>query len=251
MAVTRVEIGGGEVRSQEMPSTKQHASSTDYQGGGVEVRQGPLGMKTQVHDPSSLNPNDLIVIGGSEMKVSMAKELGLLNQVFDENLSVGAAAKAAQDNTEAPQGDTSGKTGVATFDDAVDGLNASLEAEIMSLDEAREYETPLAQIAQAGLSYDDAIETIEGLASGEIASNDVPGETQAMLKQAEETITKAATASAQAELGGDFEWLQNAAATHQGVNRVVRQYAIDRSTGKAGDVTWSDLVGTIKEQLGQ
>ncbi|MCA1807341.1 MAG: hypothetical protein LC687_05780, partial [Actinobacteria bacterium] len=163
---------GGDMESQNMPSSKKHSSSDDYADTGVQVRSGIFNKTISSADQAG--DEDLIAIGGMEIKVKQAREMGLLNRQFPEDggLSAGNAAQAAhqrvdqqaeQPEQEQPQG-----TGNLDYDTAMAGLNEMLEAGSMAYDEAQTYDTSVAQIAMSGLSVEHAIETVQGIASGEV-----------------------------------------------------------------------------------
>lgn len=252
--VERVTLGGGDATAQTMPSSKSYASSADYVSGGVTVRD-TKNTQRDVHSQSDLKDSDVINVQGMSMKVAQAKELGLLDAVFDEGLSIGAAQRAAQEHSsavvETPEEPKGSDTGHAEFDSVIDGLNASLDDSIMSMDEAQTYEAAFGQIAMSGMTIDEAAETMRGLADGSVSEIDVPGDTRAMFSNVQSTITEAATQSAMQELGQDgFDFLKQASATNPGVDRVVRQFAVDRAAGRADGITWAEFAQHIREQLG-
>lgn len=267
MAVTRATASwdGEEGTSQQMPSVKDAQTSANYeQTSGVEVRRG-FG-KASVANASELQPNDVVMIDGVEVKASLAREMGLLNEVFqplkspeqlDPNLSSGAAAQKAQSET-AKMSDATAETtedvgtGNEAYDEAAKGLNAALEAGHMEYAEAQTYDTTMAQMALAGIDVEDAVNTLSELSEGTKSELDVGSEDASMLKDAERQITQAATQSAQSELGQEgFEAIRQAAAVDPEVNEAVRGYAIQRATGKANGATWSDLLADIKAHLGR
>ncbi|WP_171209545.1 MULTISPECIES: hypothetical protein [unclassified Ruegeria] len=251
MTVERVTFGSDGAIEQSMPSSKGYASSADYSSGGVNVRTG--GFNREVHSPNDLNDNDLMEVGGMELTVKQARELGYLNTAFDEQLSYGAAKRAAQEHQEEPNSEqTQGSdTGHQELDGVIDGLNTSLDDSIMSMEEAQTYEAAFGQIALSGMTIDQATETMRGLADGSLSEIDVPGDTQAMFANVQNTITQAATQSALRELGQDgFDFLKQASDTHPGVDRCVRQFAVDRAAGRADGITWTEFARHIREQLG-
>ena len=150
--VERVTLGGGDATAQSMPSSKSYASSADYVSGGVTVRD-TKNTQRDVHSQGDLRDTDVINVQGMSMKVAQAKELGLLNTVFDEGLSIGAAQRAAQEHSsaavETPEEPKGSDTGHAEFDSVIDGLNASLDDSIMSMGEAQTYEAAFGQIAMS------------------------------------------------------------------------------------------------------
>lgn len=253
MTTTRVTFGGDGPVEQSMPSSKSYASSADYVSGGVTVRD-TKNTQRDVHSQGDLKDSDVINVQGMSMKVAQAKELGLLNTVFDEGLSIGAAQRAAQEQAavdETPEEPTGSDTGHAEFDNVIDGLNTSLDDSIMTMEEAQTYETAFGQIAMAGIGIDQAAETMRGLADGSVSEIDVDGDTRAMLANVQSTITEAATQSAMQELGQDgFDFLKQASDTHPGVDRCVRQFAVDRAAGRADGITWTEFAQHIREQLG-
>ncbi|UWR03263.1 hypothetical protein K3740_00685 [Ruegeria conchae] len=254
MTTTRVTFGGDGPVEQSMPTSKSYASSADYVSGGVTVRD-TNNMQRDVYSQGDLKDTDVINVQGMSMKVAQAKELGLLNTVFDEGLSIGAAHRAAQEHSSAvdetleePKGSD---TGHAEFDSVIDGLNASLDDSIMTMEEAQTYETAFGQIAMSGMSVDEATETMRGLADGSVSELDVDADTRAMFSNIQSTITEAATQSAVQELGQDgFDFLKQASDTHPGVDRCVRQFAVDRAAGRAEGITWTEFAQHIREQLG-
>jgi hypothetical protein len=231
-----------------LPTAGGVVRSTDYQGQGATVRSTKgIGGTRNVQEASQVADSDIVVIDGMEMKASMARELGLMGKVFDEGLSVGATARAAQS---APKATQSG-TGNAEYDAAVAGLEESIEAGTMEVEEAQGYDTAVGEVALSGLSIEDAVATLDGMADGSVNAMDVSANVKATLASAEAKVTEAATKSAQRELGAEtFGWLQRAASTHPGVNRSIRAYALDRATGRAGGVTWSDFAAHIRQELG-
>jgi hypothetical protein len=252
--VDRVTLGGGDATVQTMISSKEHASSADYVSGGVTVRD-TNNMQRDVHSQDDLKDSDVINVQGMSMKVAQAKELGLLNTVFDEGLSIGAAQRAAQEHSsvseETPEEPKGSDTGHDEFDNVIDGLNASLDDSIMTMEEAQTYETAFGQIALSGMSVDEVTETMRGLADGSVSELDVDGSTRAMFANVQSTITEAATQSAMQELGQDgFDFLKQASDTHPGVDRCVRQFAVDRAAGRADGITWTEFAQHIREQLG-
>ncbi|GAA6159717.1 hypothetical protein NBRC116589_18910 [Ruegeria sp. HU-ET01832] len=252
--VERVTLGGGDATAQSMPSSKSYASSADYVSGGVTVRD-TKNTQRDVHSQGDLRDSDVINVQGMSMKVAQAKELGLLNTVFDEGLSIGAAQRAAQEQAaavdETPEEPTGSDTGHAEFDNVIDGLNTSLDDSIMTMEEAQTYETAFGQIAMSGMSVDEVTETMRGLAEGSVSELDVDGSTRAMFANVQSTITDAATQSAMQELGQDgFDFLKQASDTHPGVDRCVRQFAVDRAAGRADGITWTEFAQHIREQLG-
>ena len=252
MAVTRVTIGGEGPSEQSMPSSKGFTSSDDYASGGITVRNTNNTLR-EVHSKDDLSDTDVIEVQGMSMRVAQAKELGLLNTVFDDGLSLGAARRAAQEHSAepVPEENQGSNTGHAEYDNVIDGLSASLEDEIMTPEESATYETAFGQIAMSGLSMDEAFETVRGLSDGSLSELDVPSDTRAMLTNVQNTIDEAATQSALKELGQEgFEFLQQAASTNAGVDRVIRQFAVDRAAGQADGITWADFAQHIREQLG-
>ena len=231
---------------------KGYQSSTDYEPtSGVTVRGGASGSSRQAHNVSDLNDNDIISIDGMELKVLHARELGLLNRVFDEGLHSGSASQ----QTEAPEAKVEvvqrSDTGHASYDEAIDALNALIDEGSMTPEEGQVYDTSLAQIAFAGLQVDEFAETISGLSDGSIDEADVPADLRAMAVHVEAEVTQASTKAAINELGKPaFDALTEMAASHAGVAEVIERYAIDRAQGKHNGVSWSDLYADLNEQLG-
>lgn len=242
---------GEEPTTHELPSTKNHSSSDDYQSQGVEVQRGFF--KSTAHSADELNDDDLVKVDGMDIKVSLARELGLMDEVFrpvrspeqlDPSLSAGSAAQQQQQQAE-DKG-----TGHEEYDTAAVGLNEAIEAGHMEFEEAQAYDTILAQTAMVGMSVNDAVQTLDDLASGTKSQMDIGSENATMLRDAETKVTQAATQSAQAELGQEgFNAIRQAAAVSPEVNAAVRGYAIQRATGKTDGATWSDLLADIRAHL--
>lgn len=225
-------------------------SSLDYEGPGVTVQSG-IGTRT-VQSQADLNDTDVIAIQGMELQVKQARELGLLSEVFpDEDLSAHAASTAVEKQAAAETTPKS-NTGNQTYDAAVDGLNAALDAGDITFEEASGYDTAVAQVAHAGLSVDHVAETLDGIEDGTVDPDAVPADVQSILRNAETQVTTSATQSILAEIGQEgFDYLQAAAAQNPGVNRALRTYAIDRASGRAGGVTWAEFARHIADELGQ
>ena len=244
---------GEEPTTHELPTTKNHSSSDDYQSKGVEVQRGFF--KSTAHSADELNDDDLVKVDGMDIKASMAKELGLMDEVFKpvrspEQLDPGLSAGSAAQQQEQPQQQESEGTGYEEYDNAAKGLNDAIEAGHMEFEEAQSYDAILAQTAMAGMSVDDAVQTLSDLASGTKSQMDIGSENAAMLKDAETKVTSAATKSAKTELGREgFDVLQRAASVSPEVNAALRSYAIMRATGKADGITWSDFLGDVQAHL--
>ena len=249
---------GEEPTTHELPSTKNHRSSDDYQSKGVEVQRGFF--KSTVHSADELNDDDMVEVDGISIKASMAKELGLMGEVFkpvrspeqlDPGLSAGAAAQQQeQQQQQQQQQQESEGTGYVEYDTAAKGLNDAIEAGHMEFEEAQSYDAILAQTAMAGMSVDDAVQTLSDLASGTKSQTDIGSENATMLRDAEAKVTSAATKSAKTELGREgFDVIQRAASVSPEVNAALRSYAIMRATGKADGVTWSDFLEDVQAHL--
>ena len=245
--VTQVTLGqDGQMSSTDAGGVQ---SSTQYKDTGVTVRSG-LHSRT-VSEPSQIADTDLVEIEGMQVTAKMARELGLMGQVFDADLSAGAAAKAAQvQTTEQQAQEDNSATGHAEFDQAVEGLNASIEAETMTLEEATEMHTALGEIALADMSVSEAVEMIDGINEGVVSPLEVGSDKQAMLQSVESKATAAATKSAQSELGAEgFERLSTIAQADPEVNAAIRSYAIMRATGKTEGITWNDFLADVEDHI--
>lgn len=248
---TRVSIAhGGEMTEQEMPSAGRMVSSNDYQSAGVKVSRG-MG-SVNVTDAADLSDTDIVQVDGMEITAKMARELGLMGRVFDESLSTGATAAAAEAHAAKAQSPDAAKsaTGNADLDGVVDGLNEALEDGSIGLEEAQIYEAAFGEVALSGLSLEHAIETLEGIEDGTVDANAVPADVRANLSAVEGRITDAATKSAKAELGSEtFNWLQSAATSNADVSNAIRQFAFERATGQAPGITWADFAEHVRTQL--
>ncbi|WP_271950432.1 hypothetical protein [Ruegeria faecimaris] len=212
-------------------------------------------MQRDVHSQGDLKDSDVIDVQGMTMRVAQAKELGLLSDAFDEQLSIGAARRAAQEHGKAqeqtPEKTQRSDTGYTEYDTATDALNAALDDGSIEYEEASQYHTALGEVALAGLSVDEVVNTVEGLADGSLVENEVSGETLSMISSVEKSVTEAATQSAIHELGQEgFDQLDQLANAHPGVRQVIRQYAVDRVSGQSDGVTWAALAADLREQLG-
>ena len=249
--VTRVTLHhDGEPTVEQLPSTGGVSSSANAPSSGVQVSRG-MG-KISVFSPDDLLPNDLVTVQGMTLTAENARNMDLMDQVFsnptrtpeqlDPSLSTSAAYGAAEANRS--------NTGVPSYDASVDGLSAAVADGTMEAAEATEFETALGSIAMTGLSLDHAREALDAVASGDLDEADIPVNVRQSLNKAETRITEVSEQSAKRELGdAEYGWLQQAAAVHPGVSRVVREFALDRATGKAPDLTWSDLAQHIREQM--
>lgn len=210
-----------------------YATSDSYQSEGIVARSG-IGSRT-VADHTRLDENELINIGGMELKVSQARDMGLLGtHMPDDGLS---AASAAQRVPDAPK-DT---TGHDAFDATVSELNAQVEAGSMDHSEANLYSTALGAVALAGLTVTEVSNTIDGLQDGSIDPTDLDQNQRDIVQNLQSTVTDAATKSAMKELGQDgFNRLAEMAKGNAELNGYIRHYASLRALGKA-DVTWSEF----------
>lgn len=213
-----------------------YASSADYQSEGIVARSG-IGSRT-VADHTRLDENELINIGGMELKVSQARDMGLIGaHAPDEGLS---AASAAQRTPEAaPKADTG--TGHEAYDATVSELNAQVEAGQMDNGEANLYSTALGAVALAGLTVTEVSDTIDGLADGSVELTDLDQNQRDIVQNLQSTVTDAATKSAMKELGQDgFNRLAEMAKGSAELNAYLRHYASLRALGKA-DVSWAEF----------
>lgn len=233
-------------------------SSNDYRSTtSIEVQRGFS--KASVSSAADLQDNDIVTVDGVDIKASMARDMGLLGEVFspikspdqlDPGLNSGAAAQQQQQSDQGTGADTG--TGHAAYDEAAAGLNEALEAGTMELAEAQAYDTTMAQMAMANINVDDAVNTLSELSAGTVSELDIGSENATMLRDAETKVTEASTKSAMSELGQEgFNEIQRAAQVDPEVNAAVRGYAIQRATGETGGATWGDLAADIKAHLGR
>jgi len=234
----QVEIKDGEAVTTNQMSAGGLVTSNDYQSEGVKVSRG-MG-SVHVTDASQLADGDLVTIDGIEVTAKLAKELGIIDQVFapirspaelDKPLSLGAAANAAQQA--APE-----------VDPVTAGLDAAVEAGDMTTQEANIHSTAVGELALAGFDVDQGVALIEQVAKGE--TSDMTADQQQVATAVEAMVTQAATTAAQAELGQTaFTYLQRTAVSSPDVAEAVRGYAIQRATGRTEGATWSDLYADI------
>lgn len=238
-------------------------SSNDYQSTtSIEVQRGFS--KASVSSAADLQDNDIVTVDGIDIKASMARDMGLLGEVFspikspdqlDPGLNSGAAAQQQQQQSDQGTGADTGAdtgTGHAAYDQAAAGLNEALEAGTMELAEAQTYDTTMAQMAMANMNVDDAVNTLSELSAGTVSELDIGSENATMLRDAETKVTEASTKSAMSELGQEgFNDIQRAAQVDPEVNAAVRNYAVMRASGKTDGLTWADLAADIQEHLGR
>jgi len=247
----RVTISGDQMTSQSLPNAGEVRHSTNNDADGITVRSGPAGFSRQSHNVSDLNDSDIIAIDGMEITAKVARDLGLLNKVYDEGLNAGSASQRSEVPEQRVDVIKKSDTGHTEYDTAIDSLNEHIDNGSMTPAEGQAYDLGLAEIAMSGLSIESVTETLEGLANGTVAESDVPANVRATVIQVETAVEKAATSAAMAELGKPaFEALSQLASSHAGANQVIRQYAIDRAQGKHDGVTWPELYQDIQEQLG-
>lgn len=246
--VTRVQLGtGGDENTAtvtEMPSSKNYTTSDDIDMGGVTFRNAK-GMVSQTHDVGSLADEDIVEIGGMQVQVGMAKQMGLMGDIE-------AAAKAAAPNA-APQGtpEDATKTDNEAYDRVVSALNTAIENGEIEHAEAVTYETAVGSLAMAGLDTQTALQTLDDLNAGKVSESDIPAEKLMAIDNARNEVTQAATKSAIGELGDSgFAELSQLAASNPAVNQIILTYAIDRAQGLNQGVTWAELFAGIKEDLG-
>ncbi len=167
--------------------------------------------------------------------MGMARDMGLIDaHTPDEGLNKGSATPRSP---EAPQG-----TGHQDYDSTVSELSAQVEAGQMKHSEATEYSTALGQVALAGLTVSEVSDTIDGLKDGTINPMDLDQNQRDIAENLESTVTNAATASAQLELGDQgFNRLAEIARGAAKFNDILRQYASMRALGKA-DHTWTEFL---------
>lgn len=234
-------------------------SSNDYRSTtSIEVQRGFS--KASVSSAADLQDNDIVTVDGIDIKASMARDMGLLGEVFspikspdqlDPGLNSGAAAQNQQQQSDQGTGADTG-TGNAAYDEAAAGLNEALEAGTMELAEAQAYDTTMAQMAMANINVDDAVNTLSELSAGTVSELDIGSENATMLRDAETKVTEASTKSAMSELGQEgFNDIQRAAQVDPEVNAAVRNYAVMRASGKTDGLTWADLAADIQEHLGR
>ena len=226
-------------------------SSADWQPTtGATVRSGLLNKHVQSAD--QVADSDIVVVDGMEITAKMARELGLMGQVFDEGLSIGAAQRAAEDHQGyQPEDGNDGieKTGHEAFDTAVADLNDQIEAGGMDYAEASEYHTALGEIALAGLTAEQVTETLEGIQDGTADLTSLDANTRAVVENVERKVTATATASAKAELGQvGFNRLAEIARGNPEVNQAITAYAVLRAQGRA-DVSWGEFLSDAEDHV--
>jgi hypothetical protein len=252
MAVTRVTTDNeGNMSEQDMPSNKQYATSEDYKEGGVTAFTGPAKSRTQVHSPDGLADNDLVEVDGMQIRVADARSMGLLGDLFANAPKSATEAQAAKDHKAAQEVTTQkSDTGHAEYDASVDNLNAMLEEGTIMMEEAQEYDHAHGELAMIGVSPDDAWATLHNLAEGEVAEADVDPQQRQAIQQAYQKVQEAAAKSALNEIGDEgVSELRTIADLHPGAQQAIWRYASDRAQGLT-NVTWDELRGSLKEQLG-
>jgi hypothetical protein len=223
-------------------------SSNDYQAAeGIEARSSSGFGTRHVSDHSQLNDNEIIQIGGMELKVSQARDLGLIGGPIDESLSAGSAT---QRTPEAQPEDTPAQstTGHEGYDQSVAELNSKVEAGQISQAEAGEYSTALGQVALAGMTITEVSETLDQIASGEIDPViDLSKDQRDVVNSVESTVYRAAAQSVISEIGQKgFDRLAEIAKGDSEFNGILRQYASLRALGRA-EHTWSEFLADAEE----
>ena len=252
MTATRVttNAAGETVSETSLYGTGGVTSSNDYEASGVTVRSGLHNRTVSAAD--QVADSDIVVVDGMEITAKMARELGLMRQVFDEGLSIGAAKRAAEGHhgyqpEDGP--DDIEKTGHEAFDAAVADLNDQIEAGGMDYAEASEYHTALGEIALAGLTAEQVTETVAGIQDGTADLTGLDANTRAVVENVERKVTATATASAKAELGqAGFNRLAEIARGNPEVNEAITAYAIMRAQGRA-DVSWGDFLSDAEDHV--
>lgn len=225
-------------------SSRGVVSSNDYQPTGIEARNG---FNTRhVADHSQLNDNEIIRVDGMELKVSQARDLGLIGGPIDESLSAGSAAQRTPEVQ--PEDTPAQTTGHEGYDQSVAELTSKVEAGQISQAEAGEYSTALGQVALAGMTITEVSETLDQIASGEIdPAIDLSKDQRDIVKSVESTVQRAATQSVISEIGQQgFERLAQIARGDAEFNGILRQYASMRALGRA-EHTWSEFLAEAEE----
>ncbi|WP_173496084.1 MULTISPECIES: hypothetical protein [unclassified Aliiroseovarius] len=220
-------------------SSSSVVSSNDYQPTGIEARDGFSTRHVSNH--SQLHDSEIIQIDGMELKVSQARDLGLIGGPVDESLNAGSAAPRTP---EVQQEDTPAQTtGHEGYDQSVAELNAKVEAGQISQVEAGEYSTALGQVALAGMTVTEVSETLDQIASGEIdPAIDLSKDQRDVVNSVESKVHRAATESVINEIGQQgFDRLAEIARGDAEFNGILRQYASMRALGRA-EHTWSEFL---------
>lgn len=221
------------------------ASSNDYKPVGIEARNG---FNTRhVADHSQLNDNEIIRVDGMELKVSQARDLGLIGGPVDESLNAGSAApRVPEAQPEATSAQTT--TGHEGYDQSVAELNSKVEAGQISQAEAGEYSTALGQVALAGMTITEVSETLDQIATGEIdPAIDLSKDQRDVVNSVESTVHRAATQSVISEIGQQgFDRLAEIAKGDAEFDGILRQYASMRALGRA-DHTWTEFLAEAEE----
>jgi hypothetical protein len=254
MAVTRVTMGSdGSAHEEQMPSGGGGViRSSDFADTGVEVRSGPAKFATKAHSPDAVGDDDLIAVNGMEITGKMARELGLLNSVFDAPLSSGEAARANLQDRQRAHGQALEEARSGDQDSeqqqAEENLRVAVEDGRMTAEEATVYQTINAEMAMKGIEASEVVEMHDGLMSGEVDLQDVDPETRQTLERYESQVEDAARKAVVQEVGPEgFEFLEQTANTSPEVNEAIRNFAIMRATGKANGLTWGDLLQDVRE----
>ena len=251
MTTTRVttNAAGETVSSTELYGTGGVTSSNDYKASGVTVRSG-LHNRT-VSSADQIADNDIVVVDGMELTAKHARELGLMGQVFDEGLSIGAAQRAAEGRGYQPEDgpDEIAKTGHDEYDAATEALNAQMDAGTIEYAEALEYNTAHGELALSGLTAEEVVETLGAVRDGTADLTSLDANTRAVVENVERKVTATATASAKAELGqAGFDRLAQVARANPEVNEAITAYAIMRAQGRA-DVSWAEFAQDVEDHV--
>lgn len=243
MTVQRVTMStdadGNEVAEvTNMISAGTFVSSADHVGPGITVKDG-IGTKT-VTAADQLAGHEIITVQGMEIKVSQARELGLLDQVFDP--SKAHAHQQEQDGLHPQAQQDAPKQPQTEYQSAEAAVEQMVAAASMTAREAQSATTAIAQIEMAGMEIGDFYQIAQGVESGEASSLDIGDNLHDTISGIIENTKAAATASAMAELGPEsFAKLQEIAKLSPEVSEAVKGYAMRRMTGQADNLTWTDL----------
>lgn len=255
MTVHRLEVGGPNGDTFE---TVGVTTQNDIPEQGIQVRSGPAGWTKEVASVSQIDDNDIVTIDGMEVKAGMARQMGLLAPAVAAT-SNDLAQQMAAEQQQALQGDTGedagegedeGDTPDALLDAVVTGLDAEINAGVMSLEEGQAYEQVVSQLTLDGESVEDLIDVIEGLDDGSINPMDIPAEAQGYIDRATEQVTTAATEAVISELGQEgFDELQTYAERNPHAERLLTEYAIARATGSTDGLTWGDVLEYFRAEF--
>lgn len=237
-----VDHEGNDTVEQLIDTTGGHVSSTTYQApeGSIEFVRG--GFRDTTADASLLQDDDLVEVEGMQVRVDMARQMGLLGAAVQQP----ATEQPQQVTEEPPQANLSPVE--QQLNEISNGLNASVESGTLNITEAQTYDTTMAQMALAGFDLNEAMDIAYKAAAGEQVEG-VSVENRELAQLAYRTVHETAYNSAATELSSDdFTYLGEVMRNDPHARQAIEDYVLQRATG-VQTVKWSEAVEQLREQI--